>query len=127
MYPEETMAQAAGGVRRADAMTIAAERLEGVSALLMAAQRHWNEPDRDTRLAVALEASREVWRDIQAALAESTLSLPIEVQQNMLILSVYADGRLDECETTPSSDKLAPLVSLTRNLASSLKEWREAA
>jgi len=127
MYLEKTMAQAAGGVRQADAMTIGAERLEGVSALLMAAQRHWNEPDRDARLAVALEASREVWHDIQAALAESALFLPLEVQQNMLILSVYADGKLDEYEITPSSDKLGPLVSLTRNLASSLKEWRAAA
>jgi flagellar biosynthesis regulator FlaF len=110
-----------------ETMTIDAERLEGVSALLMAAQRHWNEPDRDARMSVALQASREIWRDIQAALAESALSLPLEVRQNMLILSVYADGKLDECETTPSSDKLGPLAALTRNLASSLKQWREAA
>ena len=127
MYTEETIEQGAEVARTADTMMMGAERLEGVSALLMAVQRHWNEPDREARLAVTLEANREVWCDIQSALAEGKLSLPLEVQQNLLILSVYADGKLNECEASPSADKLGSLIALTRNLAGSLREWRVAA
>jgi hypothetical protein len=110
-----------------DPIGLGAERLEGVSALLMAMQRHWDEPDREARLALTLRANREVWCDIQCALADASLSLPWEVQQNLLILSVYADGKLDECEASPSADKLGSLIALTRNLAGSLREWKAAA
>lgn len=103
------------------------ECLEGVAALLMAMQRHWNEPDRDARLALTLEANRDVWRNIQTALANGGLSLPLEAQQNLLILSVYANGKLDDCEANPSADKLGSLIALTRNLAWTLREWKAAA
>ena len=104
-----------------------AECLEGVSALLMAMQRHWDEADRESRLALTLEANREVWAEIQTALADGTLSLPVEVQQNLLILSVYASGRIDDCETSPAPEKLAALLALTRKLAYSLRDWKIAA
>ena len=110
-----------------DRMWVSSECLDGVAALLMAMQRHWNEPDRDTRLALTLEANREVWLDIQDALADGSLSLRLEVQQNLLILSVYASGKLDDCEASPSPDKLGSLMALTRNLAWSLREWKVAA
>lgn len=103
------------------------ESLEGVAALLMAMQRHWNEPEREARLALTLKANREVWRDIQNTLADGSLSLPVEVQQNLLILSIYANGKLDDCEASPSADKLGSLIALTRKLASSLREWKAAA
>jgi hypothetical protein len=93
----------------------------------MAMQRHWNDPDRAQRLALTIDANREVWRDIQAALADANLSLPLDVQQSLLILSVYADARLDDCEAAPSADKLGALIALTRNLAGSLREWKAAA
>ena len=110
-----------------DPIRLGAERLEGVSVLLMAMQRHWDDPDREARLALTLAANRQVWGDIQAALADASLSLPLEIQQNLLILSVYADGKLDECEACPSTDKLGSLIALTRNLAGSLREWKAAA
>ena len=103
------------------------ECLEGAAALLMAMQRHWDAPDRDTRLALTLETNREVWRNIQNTLADGSLSLPLEAQQNLLILSVYANGKLDDCEASPSPDKLGSLIALTRNLAWSLREWKAAA
>lgn len=110
-----------------DRMWVGSECLDGAAALLMAMQRHWNEPDRPGRLAVTLAANREVWSDIQDALADGSLSLPLEAQQNLLILSVYANGKLDECEVNPSANQLAPLIALTRNLACSLREWKAAA
>jgi hypothetical protein len=111
----------------ADLIQLGAERLEGVSALLMAMQRHWNEPDREQRLALTIAANREVWRDIRAALADASLALPLDVQQRLLILSVYADGKLDDCEASPSADKLGSLLALTRKLAGNLREWKAAA
>ena len=60
-------------------------------------------------------------------MAEGPLALPLEVQQNLLILSVYADSKISACEATPSTDVLGSLIALTRTLAGSLKEWRVAA
>lgn len=102
-------------------------RLDDIATQLMDVQRHWNTPDHEQRLAHALQASRTVWHAIQTALAEGTLDLPADVQHNLLILSVYADSKIDLCEATPSSDLLGSLIALTRTLAGSLKEWRVAA
>ena len=110
-----------------DRIRLGAEDLEGVSAMLMAMQRHWNDPDRAQRLALTIEANRYVWRGIQDALADASLSLPLDVQQNLLILSVYAESKLGECEACPSADKLGSLIALTRNLAGCLREWKVAA
>ncbi len=121
MYNEQTI----NSVQ--DRLWAGSECLDGVAALLMAMQRHWNEPDRETRLALTLAANREVWRDIQDALAQGSLSLPLEVQQNLLILSVYANGKIDECEANPSANQLGSLIALTRNLAGTLREWKAAA
>lgn len=110
-----------------DRMWAGSECLDGAAALLMAMQRHWDEPDHASRLALTLEANREVWSEIQDALADGSLSLPLEAQQNLLILSVYANGKLDEFEINPSPNQLAPLIALTRNLACSLRECKAAA
>ena len=104
-----------------------AARLDDIAAQLMAVQRHWNDPSREMRLAIALAASRSVWHAIQTALAEGTLLLPADVQHNVLILSVYADSKINACEAAPSAEVLGSLIALTRTLAGSLKEWRVAA
>jgi len=102
-------------------------QLNNIAIQLMQVQQHWNDSNRVTQLADALAASRTVWHGIQTALAESTLALPLEVQHNLLILSVYADGKIHACETTPSTEGVGSLAALTRTLAGSLKEWRVAA
>lgn len=127
MRPEHQIQQAPRHINHA-AMTIGeAARLDNIAAQLMAVQRHWNDPSREIRLAAALEASRSVWHAIQAALAEGALLLPADVQHNVLILSVYADSKINACEAAPSADVLGSLIALTRTLAGSLKEWRVAA
>lgn len=105
----------------------AVAQLEAIVARLMEVQRHWSAPDRDAHLAVALDASRKAWDAIQSALARGILTLPPEVQHNLLILSVYADSKISKCEAIPSAETLASLVSLTHALARSLREWRVAA
>ena len=104
-----------------------AAQLDSIAARLMKVQQHWNDPNRVTQLADALAASRVVWHGIQTALAENTLAIPVEIQHNLLILSVYADGKISACETTPSTEGVGSLAALTRTLAGSLKEWRVAA
>jgi hypothetical protein len=110
-----------------DAMMDEAVQLDDIAAQLMAVQRYWNAPSRAAHLAAALADSRAAWHGIQAALAEGTLELPLEVQQNLLILSVYADSKISACEAAPSAEVLGSLIALTRTLAGSLKEWRVAA
>jgi flagellar biosynthesis regulator FlaF len=108
-------------------MPVDAERLHAAAALLMACLSNWNAPDRDKRLSLAIDDNRSIWKDLQSALACDDISLPIEARQNLLILSVYAEGRLSELSEHQSQDLLGPLIALTRNLAVSLKDWRAAA
>ena len=127
MIPEHQIQQAQRHIHYADAMMDEAARLYDITAQLMAVQRHWTDPNRPQRLMASLEASRSVWHAIQIGLAEGTLLLPLDVQHNLLILSVYADSKIGLCESTPDADTLGSLIALTRTLAGSLKEWREAA
>ena len=108
-------------------MPDAIAQLEEISVRLMAVQRAWSAPDRDQHLAAALEASRQAWHAIQSALAQGVLTLPPDVQHNLLILSVYADSKIRKCEAIPSADTLGSLIALTHTLATSLREWRVAA
>lgn len=127
MSPEQSIQKAPRNILQTGPMMAEATRLDEIAAQLMAVQRLWNDPGRELHLAAALEASRTAWHAIQTALAEGVLKLPADVQHNLLILSVYADSKISSCEAIPSSDTLASLVSLTRTLAGSLKEWRVAA
>ena len=102
-------------------------QLDAMAPRLMAVQRLWNAPDRDAHLAAALEASRQAWHMIQSTLVRGGATLPLEVQHNLLILSVYADSKISKCEAIPSAETLGSLVALTHTLAASLKEWRVAA
>ncbi len=127
MSTEHTIQHPARRINDAGMMMGEADQLDDIAAQLMAVQRLWNDPDRESRLTAALAASRSAWHAIQAALAEGALTLPADVQHNVLILSVYADNKINICETAPSADALGSLISLTRTLAGSLKEWRVAA
>jgi hypothetical protein len=127
MSPEQSIQKAPRNILQTGSMMAEATRLDDIAAQLMAVQRLWNEPSRELHLAAALEASRRAWHAIQTALAEGMLTLPPDVQHNLLILSVYADSKISACEAIPSSDTLASLIALTRTLAGSLKEWRVAA
>ncbi|MFO7541235.1 MAG: flagellar biosynthesis regulator FlaF [Thiobacillus sp.] len=127
MSPEQQIHQAQRSIHHADLMLGEAAQLDDVAIQLMSVQRYWNTPSRDARLNAALAASRTVWQGIQNELAKGSLVLPLEAQHNLLILSVYADSKITVCESIPCEDTLSSLIALTRTLAGSLKEWREAA
>lgn len=127
MSPEHPIHQAQHRIYTAGVILDEAAQLDDIAGQLMAVQRQWRAPGCDTRLAGALDASRQVWYGIQTALAEGRLPLPADVQHNLLILSVYADSKIDACRTATSADSLGGLIALTRTLAGSLREWREAA
>lgn len=127
MNSEQQIQQAQRRIRPSNGMMEEVSLLEDVAAQLMTVQRYWNAPSRDVYLATALSDSRRVWHGLQIALADNRLALPLEVQQNLLILSVYADSKINTCETAPSADVLSSLIALTRTLAGSLKEWQVAA
>jgi flagellar biosynthesis regulator FlaF len=107
--------------------TIDTKRLVHAAALLMAANQRWHSPARDKLLGEALEASREIWKDIQQALSDDNSGVPLEIRNNLLIVSVYAESKLEEITHSPDQAKLASLIDLTRSLAMSLREWRSAA
>lgn len=93
----------------------------------MTVNQRWDSPGRENLLGEALEASREVWKDIQRALSDHNSDIPLEIRNNLLIVSVYAESKLEELAQSPDQEKLASLIELTRSLAMSLREWRSAA
>lgn len=107
--------------------TIDTKRLIHAAALLMAANQRWNSPGREKLLGEALDASREIWKDIQQSLSDDSSGVPFEIRNNLLIVSVYAESKLEEITQSPDQGKLASLIELTRSLAMSLREWRSAA
>jgi len=107
--------------------TIDTKRLVHAAALLMAANQRWNSPGREKLLAEALQASREIWKDIQLALSDDKAEVPMEIRNNLLIVSVYAESKLEEIAQSPDQEKMASLIDLTRSLAMSLRECRSAA
>lgn len=107
--------------------TIDIKRLVHAAALLMAVNQRWNTSGRDKLLGEALEASRQIWKDIQQSLSDDSSGVPLEIRNNLLIVSVYAESKLEEIEQSPDQNKLASLIELTRSLAMSLREWRSAA
>ncbi len=104
-----------------------AERLKAVVAQLMACQLHWQEEGRAARLDAALDASRRLWGDLQEALGSGTAEFPLEIRQNLLILSVYGQSRLEAVAREPERDALGGLIALMRNLALSLQPQAQAA
>ena len=127
MRPEQQIQHSARRIHPAATPPGETAQLDHIAAQLMAVQRRWNDPNREHHLDAALSAARDAWHAIQAALAGGRLSLPPDVQHNVLILSVYADSKIDLCRTTASVEVLGSLIALTRTLAGSLKEWRVAA
>jgi flagellar biosynthesis regulator FlaF len=127
MNQEPFIQQAQRSIDDSGATMDEAARLDDLAVRLMAVQRHWDHPERDLLLNTVLQSGREVWHGIQGALAEGALALPLEVRQNLLILSVYAHSKIESCEAKPDSHVLGSLIALTRSLAGSLKEWRVAA
>lgn len=127
MSAEQQIQQAHRRIYHADVKMDEITQLDGIATQLMAVQRHWRDSDRAEKLSTALSASRAVWQNIQDALADGSMTLPADVQHNVLILSVYADSKISACEASPNVDLLGSLIALTRTLAGSLKEWRVAA
>jgi flagellar biosynthesis regulator FlaF len=109
------------------ASTIDTKRLVHAAALLMAVNQRWNSPNHAKLLDEALEASRQIWKDIQQALSDDNSDVPLAIRNNLLIVSVYAESKLEEITQSPDQEKLASLIELTRSLAMSLREWRTAA
>ncbi len=127
MSPEQQIQQAQRRIRNADVMMGEAFQLDDIAARLMTAQRYWSAPNREAHLSAALDDSRAAWNGIQTSLAEGSLDLPADVQHNLLILSVYAQSKIDACEAGTGAEVLGSLIALTRTLSSSLKEWQVAA
>lgn len=107
--------------------TFDARRLVHAAALLMAVDQRWNSPAREKLLNEALETNRQTWKDIQLALSDVNSGVPLEIRNNLLIVSVYAESKLEEIAVNPDQEKMASLIELTRSLAMSLREWRSAA
>lgn len=91
-------------------------------ALLEAARRMdaaVGEEDRDA-YRTALRLNWRLWTIIQADVAGEESSLPDEIRQNILSLSVFIDKHTVSALAEPNGRKLRVLIDINRNIAAGL-------
>jgi flagellar biosynthesis activator protein FlaF len=88
---------------------------------LLDCQRHWNSPDRNSRLDAALKYNQRIWSIIQAEITEPSNPLPMAIKQNILHLSRFIDQRIFDTMAFPDANKLNIIIKINQNIAAGLR------
>ncbi|MCX8069900.1 MAG: flagellar biosynthesis regulator FlaF [Thermodesulfovibrionales bacterium] len=88
--------------------------------MLKNCQDNWDAPDRETKLREALNYNQSIWSIFQAELSKPDNSLPLEIRQNILNLSIFVDKKIIEALADPSKEKLNPIIRINANIAAGL-------
>lgn len=68
-----------------------------------------------------LNFNRKLWTVFVTSIARDDNPLPQEVKNNIGSLGVFVLGQTTEALVKPSPEKLAPLISINRNIAAGLR------
>jgi flagellar biosynthesis activator protein FlaF len=88
---------------------------------LQCCQNNWDAPDRKVRLDEALSYNQRVWSIIQGELLDEANSLPKQLKENILSLSVFIDKRIFNIMAYPAPEKLKIIVDINLNIAAGLR------
>ena len=91
---------------------------------LLDCQKHWNSPDRNSRLDAALKYNQRIWSIIQAEITDPCNPLPTEIKQNIFHLSRFIDQRIFDTMAFPDAQKLNIIIKINQNIAAGLRESR---
>jgi flagellar biosynthesis activator protein FlaF len=91
---------------------------------LLDCQKHWNSPDRNSRLDAALKYNQRIWSIIQAEITDPSNPLPTDIKQNIFHLSRFIDQRIFDTMAFPDADKLNIIIKINQNIAAGLRESR---
>jgi len=89
--------------------------------MLKNCQGNWDSPDRKQKLDEALRYNQRIWSIIQAELLDESNSLPKQLKENILSLSVFIDKRIFNIMAFPEPGKIKIIVDVNLNLAAGLR------
>lgn len=100
---------------------IEAAALTKAGLMLKDCQDNWNAGDRDAMLSDAIKFNQLVWSVFQGELVQPENSLPKELRQDILSLSLFIDKRLFDVLASPEPQKLTSVIDINFNLAAGLR------
>lgn len=100
---------------------IEAAALTKAGLMLKDCQDNWNAGDRDAMLSDAIKFNQLVWSVFQGELVQPENSLPKELRQDILSLSLFIDKRLFDVLAYPEPQKLTSVIDINFNLAAGLR------
>lgn len=100
---------------------IEAAALTKAGLMLKDCQDNWNSGDRDAMLSDAIKFNQLVWSVFQGELVQPENSLPKELRQDILSLSLFIDKRLFDVLAYPEPQKLTSVIDINFNLAAGLR------
>ncbi len=95
--------------------------LTKAAMMLKNCQGNWDSPDRKQKLDEALRYNQRIWSIIQAELLDESNSLPKQLKENILSLSVFIDKRIFNIMAFPEPGKIKIIVDVNLNLAAGLR------
>ena len=100
---------------------IEAEALTKAALLLKSCQQSWDAPDREQRLAEALEFNQKLWTIFQASLSQPDHPMAPALRQDIMRLGLFIDNRIFEVMAYPEAGKLTAIIQINQNLAAGLR------
>lgn len=100
---------------------IEAAALTKAGLMLKDCRDNWNACDHDERLKDAIKFNQLVWSVFQGELVQPENSLPKELRQDILSLSLFIDKRLFDVQASPEPQKLTSVIDINFNLAAGLR------
>jgi flagellar biosynthesis activator protein FlaF len=88
---------------------------------LVDCQNNWDAPDRNQRLDKALRYNQRIWSIFQAELTKPDNPLPIQIKQNVILLSRFIDRRIFDTMAFPEKQKLNIIIKINQNIAAGLR------
>jgi len=74
----------------------------------------------NTEIREAANFNRRLWTIFVAAVTDETSPLPVPLRQNLANIGIFVLNRSVELEAAPERERIAPLVSINRNIAAGL-------
>lgn len=84
-------------------------------------QQKWDTSERSKLLDEAVHYNQKVWSFFQSELSDPAHSMPRELRQDILNLSLFIDKRLFEVLAFPQSGKLDIIIDINLNIAAGLR------
>lgn len=95
--------------------------LQKAAMLLKDCQNNWDNTNIHQMLSDAIKYNQTIWTVFQTEISNPENTLPREVRENLLNLSLFIDKRSMEVLAFPSPEKLDILINININIAAGLR------